>query len=81
MTPAVYTARNFANEHLDQRFGAYLLFLSDFSPSAHTSVPKMPKWWTQLTFWDLAAGVQNDPALRDVEIVAYRGDISHANFK
>ncbi|WP_327195915.1 glycoside hydrolase family 25 protein [Novosphingobium capsulatum] len=80
-TPFVYTYRAFADQHLDERFGSFPLFLGDFSASARGGHPKLPKWWNQLSFWDLAGGVQNDTAIPDVEIVAYKGQIARAEFR
>jgi GH25 family lysozyme M1 (1,4-beta-N-acetylmuramidase) len=70
--PIIYTFRFFADEHLDQRFGKFPLFLADFSASARMGRPKLPKWWTQLSFWDVAEGVNDNPLLNSVEIVAFK---------
>jgi lysozyme len=76
--PAVYTSRGFADQYLDLRFGDFPLFLADYSASARARPPHLPKWWTSLTFWDVAAGIENDQTLKDIDIITYKGDIAQA---
>jgi lysozyme len=71
--PIIYTATSFAIQHLDQRVSAFPLFVAQFGSRA---APAVPKWWTDYVFWHLAEGVNDDPALRGYDIVAFKGQVT-----
>jgi GH25 family lysozyme M1 (1,4-beta-N-acetylmuramidase) len=74
MKPIIYSNTQFADQHFDERFSAYPIFLARFVASAaRATTPIAPKWWKDVTFWHLADSVK-DPALANLDIVGFKGN-------
>jgi lysozyme len=74
--PIVYTFRQFADAHLDARFSQFPLFLADLSNRARMSAPQLPKWWQKLTLWQVAAGITDNEAMKNIDVIVYKGSVA-----
>jgi lysozyme len=67
--PIIYTGRNFADAHLDERLSKYPLFVASYNQTK----PRLPKWWTGYVLWQVGNQVSDDPVLSKLDVVAFKG--------
>jgi GH25 family lysozyme M1 (1,4-beta-N-acetylmuramidase) len=72
--PVIYTGSSFSQSYLDERFASFPLAVASYSrPTDPRSLP-LPKWWKDYAFWDFTESVVDDPALKNIEVFAFKGD-------
>ena len=64
--PIVYTGHAFWNEHMDDSFGEYPLWLAQYG-----SAPNIPKGWEQWSFWQYSATGSVPGIVGDVDLDRY----------
>jgi|SRR5579871_2533190 len=79
--PVIYTYASFWNEHLNNKFGGYPLWIAAYGPDKPTgpTVPKrkptLPRGWTDWTFWQYASKGKVDGIATIVDLDLFKGTL------
>jgi lysozyme len=73
VVPIIYVSSKFANEHLDQRFSEFPLFIARYIGSDVPATPELPKFWKKYMFWHIGDHSE-DTALENLNVGAYNGE-------
>jgi lysozyme len=69
--PMIYASPGFWNQHLNDQFGGYPLWVAQYGVNA----PRLPKGWTNWTFWQYSQTGRMNGVLGNVDLDYFEGSL------
>jgi lysozyme len=71
VTPMIYAAPGFWNQHLNDQFGSHPLWIAEYGVPS----PKLPHGWTNWNFWQYSQSGQVDGVSGNVDLDYFQGSM------